>query len=217
LLQNGKIKGLIFDCYKTLIDIKTDEGSWETNERVSKWLLYQGVRIEPDRLREEYKWKVVNKLGNSGQKYPDIRVEEIFSEICAENAFREIDPYWLGIETAKVFRTASLRKLEPYPKSLRLLEKYKDIPKCIVSNAQRVFTEQELRFLGLYDRFNFVIMSSDHRIKKPDTHLFRIALSSLKLEPWEVLSIGDTPENDIYPPKSLGMNAMHIRDAWKYG
>jgi putative hydrolase of the HAD superfamily len=217
LLQNGKIKGLIFDCYKTLIDIKTDEGSWETNERVSRWLLYQGVRIQPGRLREEYKWKVINKLGNSGQKYPDIRVEEIFSEICAENAFREIDPYWLGIETAKVFRTASLKKLEPYPKSLRLLEKYKDVPKCIVSNAQRVFTEHELRFLGLYDRFNFVIMSSDHRIKKPDTRLFRMALNHLGLEPWEVLSIGDTPENDIYAPQSLGMNAMHIRDAWRFG
>lgn len=66
MLQNGKIKGLIFDCYKTLIGIKTDEGSRETNERVSKWLLYQGVRIEPDRLREEYRWKIIGRLGNSG-------------------------------------------------------------------------------------------------------------------------------------------------------
>jgi putative hydrolase of the HAD superfamily len=216
MLQNGRIKGLIFDCYKTLINIKTDEGSWETNERVSKWLLYQGVRIEPDKFREEYKWKVIGRLGNSGQQHPDIRIEEIFAEICAENAFRKIDPYWLGIETAKMFRTASLRKLEAYPKSMRLLEKYKDVPKCIVSNAQRVFTEQELRFLGLYDRFNFVIISSDHCIKKPDTRLFKMALEGLGLQPWEVLSIGDTPENDIYPPQSLGMNAMNIRDAWRY-
>lgn len=215
MLQNEKIKGLIFDCYKTLIDIRTDEGSWETNEKVSKWLLYQGVRIEPDRLREEYKWKVIGRLGNSGQKYPDIRIEEIFAEICAENAFREINPFWLGIEAAKVFRTSSLKKLEAYPQSLRLLDKYRNVPKCIVSNAQRVFTEQELHFLGLYDRFNFIIMSSDHRIKKPDTRLFKMALDGLKLEPWEVLSIGDTPENDIYAPQSLGINAMHIRDAWR--
>lgn len=166
MLQNGKIKGLIFDCYKTLVDIRNDERSWETNERVSKWLLYQGVRIEPDRLREEYKWKVIGRLGNSGQKYPDICIEEIFAETCVENAFREIDPFWLGIETAKVFRTASLRKLEACPQSLKLLEKYRNIPKCIVTNAQRVFTGKELRFLGIYDRFNFVIMLSlDHRIK----------------------------------------------------
>jgi putative hydrolase of the HAD superfamily len=216
MLQNGKIKGLIFDCYKTLIDIKTDEKSLETNERLSRWLLYQGVRIEPDRLREEYRRKVIARLGSSGQQHPDIRIEEIFAEICAENAFREVDSFWLGIETARTFRTASLRKLEAYPQSLRLLEKYRNVPKCIVSNAQRVFTEQELRFLGLYDRFNFVILSSDHRIKKPDTRLFKLALDRLELEPWEVLSIGDTPENDIYPPQSLGMNAMHIREAWRY-
>lgn len=216
MLQNGKIKGLIFDCYKTLIDIRTDEKSRETNERLSRWLLYQGVRIEPDRLREEYKRKVIQRLGSSGHQHPDIRIEEIFTGICAENAFREIDPKWLGVETARTFRTASLRKLEAYPQSLRLLDKYQNVPKCIVSNAQRVFTEQELRFLNLYDQFNFVILSSDHRIKKPDTRLFKLALDQLGLEPWEVLSIGDTPENDIYPPQSLGMNAMHIREAWKY-
>ena len=125
-------------------------------------------------------------------------------------------PTGLGLKLPKYSEPASLRKLEAYPQSLRLLEKYRNVPKCIVSNAQRVFTEQELRFLGLYDRFNFVIMSSDHRIKKPDTRLFKMALDRLGLEPWEVLSIGDTPENDIYPPQSLGMNAMHIRDAWRY-
>lgn len=216
MLQNGKIKCLIFDCYKTLIDIKTDEKSRETNHRVSQWLLYHGVKIEPERLREEYKWKVIARLGNSGQQHPDIRVEEVFDEICRENAFREIDSYWLGIEAAKVFRTASLRKLEVYPQSLRLLEKYRNVPKCIVSNAQRVFTEEELRFFGLYNRFDFVIMSSDHRIKKPDLRLFKMVLDHFGFKPWEILSIGDTPENDIYPPQSLGMNAMHIHEAWKY-
>jgi putative hydrolase of the HAD superfamily len=59
-------------------------------------------------------------------------------------------------------------------------------------------------------------MSSDHRIKKPDTRLFKLALKGLRLEPREMLSIGDTPEKDIFPPLSLGMNAMHIRDAWRY-
>lgn len=216
VLQNGKIKGLIFDCYKTLIDIETNEKSRETNLRISQWLLYQGVRIGPDRLREEYRRKVRDRLERSGQKHPDIRIEEIFSEICAENSFREIDPCQLGIETAKVFRIASVRKLEAYPRSLRLLEKYRTVPKCLVSNAQRVFTEEELRFLGLYDYFDHIIFSSDHGFKKPDTRLFEMALAKLDLKPHEVLSIGDKPKNDIHPPQSLGMNAMHIHEAWRY-
>jgi putative hydrolase of the HAD superfamily len=213
MLQNGKIKGLIFDCYKNLIHIRVDERSWETNKRVSDWLLYNGVRISSDRLKEEYKWKVMGRLGNSDQKHPDIRIEEIFAEICTDYAFKKIDPYWLGIETAKAFRTASLRKMKVYPQSLRLLDKYRSVPKCIFSKAQRVFTEQERRFFSLYDRFNFTIMPSDHYIKKTDPRLFKMSLDRLGLKPWEVLSIGDTPENDIYPLQSLGMNAMLISDA----
>jgi putative hydrolase of the HAD superfamily len=58
-------------------------------------------------------------------------------------------------------------------------------------------------------------MSSDYYIKKPDSRLFKMALDKLGLEPCEVLPIGDTPENDIYPPQSLGMNAMLISDARK--
>ena len=92
--------------------------------------------------------EVIGRLGNSDQKHPDIRIEEIFTEICADYAFKKIDPYWLGIETAKAFRTASLRKLKVYPQSLRLLDKYRNIPKCIVSNAQRVFTERNFAFLA---------------------------------------------------------------------
>ena len=85
------------------------------------------MRIEPDRLREEYRWKIIGRLGNSGQQHPDIRIEEIFAEICAENAFREIDPYWLGIETAKVFRTSSLRNDETIISSISVTDIFFDV------------------------------------------------------------------------------------------
>ena len=37
------IKGIIFDCYNTLIDIKTDDDSIDTFRPVCNWLIYQGV------------------------------------------------------------------------------------------------------------------------------------------------------------------------------
>jgi len=65
---NGKgldgIRGVLFDCYKTLIDIRTDESSIKTYEPISRWLMYHGVKIAPDELinlvyrrflRERYK------------------------------------------------------------------------------------------------------------------------------------------------------------------
>jgi putative hydrolase of the HAD superfamily len=51
------IKGIIFDCYDTLIDIKTDENNIETYRTVCNWLIYQGVKIDPEELLTEYKRK----------------------------------------------------------------------------------------------------------------------------------------------------------------
>ncbi|MGD0954510.1 MAG: hypothetical protein ABR985_19340, partial [Methanotrichaceae archaeon] len=56
------IKGIIFDCYNTLIDIKTDDVSVDTYRQVSNWLIYQGVKIDPEELMAEYKKKSKEEL-----------------------------------------------------------------------------------------------------------------------------------------------------------
>jgi putative hydrolase of the HAD superfamily len=213
--ESSQIKGMIFDCYHTLIDIQTDESSFDTYDAISKWLQYQGVKIDPNALKDEYRNKAKHIVETSAESYPEIKVEDIFGSICSNYSVWDIDEKELGIETSRVFRSASLRKIEAYPQSLMLLEKYRDVPKCIVSNGQRVFSELELKFLGLHEYFDFIIFSSDHGYKKPDTRLFEKALERLGFEAHEVMSVGDTPENDIFPPQELGMQAMHIHDAWK--
>jgi len=214
MFESSGIKGMIFDLYGTLIDIRTDEDDFYTYDTVSKWLQYKGVKIDPEVLKSEYHSKIADRMAVSKEQYPEIRVEEIFAEICNENAIWKSDTTYLGIETSKVFRSASLRRMRPFEESLKILLRYKDIPKCLVSNGQRVFSEKELRFLGLYEHFDHVIFSSDVRYKKPDPRIFKIALNRLKLKPDEVLSIGDTVENDVITPREIGMEAMHVYDAW---
>jgi putative hydrolase of the HAD superfamily len=216
--ENCQIKGVIFDCYQTLIDIHTEEYSFETNHFVSRWLAYQGVKIEPNKLWDTYMFKVRDRLGHSKEMYPEVRIEEIFAEICRENSVWKIDENQLGIETSRVFRAASIRKLHPFPQSIKLIEHYINVPKCIISNGQRIFSELELRFFGLYDYFDFVIFSSDVGYQKPDRRLFMTALKKLELElePKCVMSIGDSYENEILPAKKLGIHSMHIKDAWEH-
>ena len=216
--ESCHIKGVIFDCYQTLIDIHTEEHRIETYETVSAWLAYHGVRIKPEKLWDAYMFKVQEKMEESKEIYPEVRVEEIFAEICLENSIWKIDEKSLGIETSRVFRAASIRKLRPFPQSIKLIEHCINIPKCIISNGQRVFSELELRFLGLYDYFDFVIFSSDVGYKKPDLRLFMTALKrmDLELEPKCVISLGDSYENEILPARKLGMRAMAIEEAWKH-
>jgi putative hydrolase of the HAD superfamily len=212
------IKGIIFDCYQTLIDIHTDEHSLETHKVVSAWLAYQGVKISPEKLWDTYLFKVSDKMKHSKEIYPEVRVEEIFAEICKENSIWKIDEQHLGKETSRVFRAASIRKLRPFPQSVELIEHCINVPKCIISNGQRVFSELELRFLGLYDYFDFVIFSSDLGYQKPDLRLFMTALKrmDLELEPKCVISIGDSYENELIPARKLGMRSINIEEAWKH-
>jgi len=216
--ESCQIKGVIFDCYQTLIDIHTDEHSLETYKFLSSWLVYQGVKISPEKLWDTYMHKVREKMYSSSERYPEIRIEEIFAEICRENSVWKINEKNLGVETSRVFRAASIRKLKLFPQTIKLIDQFIHVPKCIISNGQRVFSELELRSLGIYDYFEFVIFSSDVGYSKPDPRLFMVALKrlGLELEPKCVMSIGDSYENDIIPARKLGMCAMPIEEAWKH-
>jgi putative hydrolase of the HAD superfamily len=148
------------------------------------------------------------------EKHPEIRVEEIFARICKSHALRDIDEDRLGVETARAFRAGSLRRLQLFPQSLHLLQELKSYPKVIVSNGQRSFSEQEMRYFGLYEQFTHVIFSSDFGHKKPDPRIFLEAAKLMGREPEEIMCIGDSFENDIVPSSRLGMRAMHIEEVW---
>jgi putative hydrolase of the HAD superfamily len=210
------IKGVLFDCYKTLIDIVTDEDDQKTYECVSNWLIYQGVRITPDQLKREYKGSCLLGTQSSGQEHPEVRVEKMFEGICKQHSLWDIDKTTLGEETARAFRSASLRRLQVFPQSMRLLEELREYPLGVVSNGQRVFSEIELRYLDLFDHFKSVIFSSDLGFKKPDPRIFLAGARALGLNEEEVLYIGDNFENDIIPSVKLGMKAMHIEEAWRF-
>lgn len=209
------IKGLIFDLYNTLIDIKTDEDSSSTYEPISKWLIYQGVRISSDELRSEYKRLVKEDMENRWEKYPEVRVEEVFANICRSHAVWNIDESRIGAEASRAFRAGSLRRLQLFPQTLPLLGELEGVPKVIVSNGQRVFSELEMRYLGIYDRFSHVVFSSDFGHKKPDPRIVLEGARLLELEPEETMFIGDNFDNDIVPSTKLGMKAMHIEEAWR--
>ena len=215
-LEEMGIKGLIFDLYNTLIDIRTDEDSINTYEPVSKWLIYQGVKISADDLKAEYHWLVKESMEGRWEKYPEVNVHEVFTNICKSHAVWKIDANVVGAEASCAFRAGSLRHMQAFPQSLRLLREMESYPKIVVSNGQRVFSEREMRYFGLFDKFKHVIFSSDFGHKKPDPRIFLEATKLMGLEPGEIMSIGDNFENDIVPSSRLGMKAMHIEEAWKF-
>ena len=117
------VKGVMFDCYKTLIDIKTDERDLKTYEPVSRWLMYHGVNLSPRDLMNEYRWRCKEELERRGEWNCELKVEDVFSKIIRQHASWPINDITVGIEAARLFRAASIRRLRSFPQSVRLLEK----------------------------------------------------------------------------------------------
>ena len=59
------------------------------------------------------------------------------------------------------------------------------------------------------NRFEFVITSSDYGVRKPDTRLFRVALSKAELPPESVWYCGNDEVKDVGGATSAGMFAVH--------
>jgi HAD superfamily hydrolase (TIGR01549 family) len=54
-------------------------------------------------------------------------------------------------------------------------------------------------------KIDFICTAKDAKAVKPDPQIYRTVLETLGVKPHEALMVGDTPEIDIIPPKTLGM------------
>jgi len=88
----------------------------------------------------------------------------------------------------------------------------------IVTHGWTVKQAEKLVRLGLVPYLDpkAVFISDQIGISKPNPKLYQLALSDMGLAPGEVMYIGDSPEHDIAPPKSIGMVATWARRASRF-
>jgi FMN phosphatase YigB (HAD superfamily) len=103
-----------------------------------------------------------------------------------------------AVTSAPAHRVEALRRLAP---RFRL---------ALVSNFDDAQTGHEIvDDTGVAALFEAVIISADVGLRKPNPLIFRRALEAMRLEPREVLFVGDTPHDDVAGPSRVGM-----RTAW---
>lgn len=64
---------------------------------------------------------------------------------------------------------------------------------------------------GIRELFDAVIISADTGYRKPNPLIFKEILDAMKLEPADVLFVGDTPADDVLGSKGVGMHSAWIR------
>ena len=73
--------------------------------------------------------------------------------------------------------------------------------------------DRQLAKLGIAELFAAVICSARCGYWKPHPEIFAIAARSLRLQPPEILFVGDNYRNDIQPALLAGMRALHVHRA----
>lgn len=204
---------LIFDLYGTLVDIHTeeDETVWE---KTAIFFGFYGAHYSGTQLHTAFREALSLREAKAGQNYecfPDIPIEEIMAQLFRAKGVAE-NADLLGFQAAQMFRVLSIEYIRLYPnvtEALTQLRK-KGYRLWLLSNAQRAFTEYELRHLELEPYFDGIYLSSDYGCRKPDARFYRALISEQKLNPSNCLMIGNDRETDIAGAKAAGFDTLYM-------
>lgn len=215
-------RNYIFDLYGTLVDIDVDESDRKLWEHMRLFYGYYGACYEPEELHQAYLALIRDKDMRLREEYavkyeheshPEILYDEVFGDLYRNKGV--VPDSGLTFHTAQMFRACSVKSIRLYAYARELLTALREAGKRVflLSNAQRTFTEYEMRYLGIYDLFDGIQISSDHGCKKPDERFFRILLERFGLKPEESLMIGNNRYDDIAGAAKVGMDGFYIHSA----
>jgi putative hydrolase of the HAD superfamily len=188
-----KIKILSFDLDGTIITKKFVDTVWL--EGIPKlYAAKNSISIED---AKRYILSEYNKIGDSRIEWYDIR-------------------YWfkkfnLGNNWQKLLESYK-NEIELYPEVVPVLENLSKKCKLILSsNAKREFIDIELRESKIGKYFSQVFSStSDFNIVKKTGEFYERICNILRIEPSEMIHIGDHKEFDYIIPRKLGVKPFYL-------
>ncbi|MBE5887559.1 MAG: HAD family hydrolase [Lachnospiraceae bacterium] len=212
----------VFDLYGTLVDIHTDENDMAVWEKLSLFYGYYGAFYKAKELKTAYEKLVNGKEKNlkstleqdprySHEASPEIEITEVFREIYLNKGVSVEEE--LAVHTGQFFRVLTTEYVRLYKGTEKMLERLRDAGKKVylLSNAQRIFTEYEMRSLDLMKYFDGILISSDYKTKKPDKRFFDILLEKYQINPSKALFIGNDSRSDIAGAKGVGMDTFYVK------
>ena len=208
-----EVTDLIFDLYGTLVDIHTEENDavWE---KTAIYFGFYGAHYTGEELKQAFRQTMADREAQAGQSYevfPDIPIEQVMESLFrAKGVIRNADA--LGFRVAQVFRVCSMEYIRLYPQVMEALAdlREKGYRLWLLSNAQRAFTEYELRHLGLDNQFDGIYLSSDYGCRKPDLRFFRALTDGQNLDCDHCLMIGNDLDTDIAGAKNAGLATLYL-------
>lgn len=215
----------IFDFYGTLVDIHTDEERPALWKQMSQLYSVYGADYDPEQLKKAF-YEQCRDAEDALQSemnisYAEIDLTKIFIFLLkhapkyhqVQHTILDMNEWVYG--TANTFRILSRTELKTYPYTIQVLKRLKRLG-ChvfILSNAQRIFTMPEMEQSGILSYADGVYISSDYRMKKPESEFLAELLNQERLKKDESVMIGNDCQSDIASAVSNQMHSIFLDTA----
>lgn len=204
----------IFDLYGTLVDINTNEGKPYLWKKTAELYAYYGAHYTPSEFKKAYLRLCAAHTQalreKNGARYPEIQLEYVFQDLFTEKGVT------VSMDIIRVigqtFRAISTKFLCLYDGVTDFLDAIHAAGKkaYLLSNAQEMFTRHEMIALGIYDKFDGIVFSSDEGLCKPEEKFFRTVVERYGLDIAESIMIGNDANTDIAGANAIGMDSLYI-------
>ncbi len=211
----------IFDLYGTLADVCTDESPAVFWEGAAWDAEAFGAHDTGEALRTDYLRLCADEVRLRALTLPG--VPEMYVEPELLNVFRRLlCAHGADKSHAEAFASAFRRRstlwLRPMPHALETLDALhkRGARTFLLSNAQSCFTCAELDALGLADKFDGILLSSDAGMKKPYRGLFELLLSRYWIDRSAAVMVGNDAAADIGGADAAGLFSFYYH-TWQSG
>lgn len=216
-------KNYIFDLYGTLVDIHTDEEKDSLWKNMAEIYSMMGAAYTAEELKKQYKKLAQEELDGTyiwmSREFGNRKLEKEEIEILLDNIFAQLfhekkaevskGQIW---QAGVVFRCLSTEYIRMAAGVPELISRLKQAGKKIylLSNAQRNFTEPEMKMLGIYGCFDGILYSSDAGVKKPSLYFYDALFQKYGLKKEESVMIGNEYQADIQGASNYGIDSMYV-------
>lgn len=200
----------IFDLYGTLADTHTNETKHYLWNKLSAFFSSYGAIYSPSELKKAYFDNVQEEEAKQTIPHAEIQLDIVFEKLFMSKG---VTPDRQLIEAVgNIMRILSRDYIKLYDGVMDFLLDLKRKGKGIylLSNAQRLFTESELKVLGIYDLFDGIYISSDKGVKKPSPQFMEMLLEEYNLDKSKSIMIGNDCGSDIAVANACGMDSLFI-------
>ncbi len=188
------IKGFVFDMDGVLLDTESVcDRTWELAAKDF------GIKVE-DAMRIISLCRGTNKKTSR-----EIILRELGSGFDVDSYMAATSSYFKKIEAEEGIAT------KPYARECLGVLKGKGYRLALASSTRQVVVEKQLKDVGLYDYFEYLICGDMVSNSKPDPEIYAVAVKNLGLTPSECIAVEDSL-NGLKSGKAAGLSTIMVPD-----